>query len=224
MSEQHVDGDSGDDAGVEAQDSVAAGESHHDVEHEPDVSSGDVLDAEELKAEIADDEGMAGSDRHEPSAAGEHAIRAMAHEGGDERDGAGSSRDVLVDDVTDDLEVDVIDDGSDEHDEHGEHGPHDEHGEHDEHDAQVDAEIESWDDGSEAVGRRESSSGALPFVVSAREEFAALGDVPVTSEARVDAATARLDEVADLPTTDHVAVYDDVHRRLQDALADADTR
>jgi hypothetical protein len=46
----------------------------------------------------------------------------------------------------------------------------------------------------------------------------------VTGEPRVDAATARLDEVTDLPTTDHVAVYDDVHRRLQDALADADAR
>jgi hypothetical protein len=53
---------------------------------------------------------------------------------------------------------------------------------------------------------------------------AALGDLPVTGEARVDAATARLDEVADLPTSDHVALYDDVHRRLQDALADADVR
>jgi hypothetical protein len=38
----------------------------------------------------------------------------------------------------------------------------------------------------------------------------------------VDAATARLEELADLPTADHVAVYDDVHQRLQDALADAD--
>ena len=46
----------------------------------------------------------------------------------------------------------------------------------------------------------------------------------VTGDARVDAATARLDELADLPTSDHVAVYDDVHRRLQDALADAEVR
>ena len=82
--------------------------------------------------------------------------------------------------------------------------------------------LDALDDGSAVLGR--SVSGALPFVVSAREEFAALGDVPVTGDARVDAATARLDEVAELPTSDHVAVYDDVHRRLQDALADADVR
>jgi hypothetical protein len=67
-----------------------------------------------------------------------------------------------------------------------------------------------------------STSGALPFAVSAREQFAALDEPPVTGEARVDAATALLGELAGLPTSDHVAVYEDVHRRLQDALADAD--
>jgi hypothetical protein len=40
----------------------------------------------------------------------------------------------------------------------------------------------------------------------------------------VDAATARLAEVPDLPTTDHVEVYEDVHRRLQEALAEAEVR
>ena len=49
-------------------------------------------------------------------------------------------------------------------------------------------------------------------------------DVEITGDARVDAATARLEEVPDLPTADHVAVYDDVHRRLQDALSDAEVR
>ena len=46
----------------------------------------------------------------------------------------------------------------------------------------------------------------------------------VTGDPRIDAATARLGDLADLPTADHVAVYDDVHRRLQDALADAEVR
>ena len=95
-------------------------------------------------------------------------------------------------------------------------------------DEQVDStegdRLDSLDDGGSAVGRSDSISGALPFVVSAREEFAALNDLPVTGVARVDAATARLDEVAELPTADHVTVYDDVHRRLQDALSDADVR
>jgi hypothetical protein len=67
-------------------------------------------------------------------------------------------------------------------------------------------------------------SEALPFVLTSREHFASVGDVEITGEARVDAATARLEEIADLPTSDHVAVYDDVHRRLQDALSDAEVR
>jgi len=88
----------------------------------------------------------------------------------------------------------------------------------------VEDPLDAIDDGGAAAGRSGPESGALPFVVSAREEFAALGDVAITHDARVDAATARLDEVTDLPTSDHVAVYDDVHRRLQDALSDADVR
>ena len=96
------------------------------------------------------------------------------------------------------------------------------------HDADVDAELERLDDGGSLVGSTATASGprsdALPFVMSSREHFASVGDVELTGEARVDAATARLEEIPDLPTADHVAVYDDVHRRLQDALSDADVR
>ena len=38
----------------------------------------------------------------------------------------------------------------------------------------------------------------------------------------VDAALERLAELEQLPTADHVEVFDGVHRRLQDALADLD--
>jgi hypothetical protein len=38
----------------------------------------------------------------------------------------------------------------------------------------------------------------------------------------VDAAVERLGELEGLPTGEHVAVYDGVHRLLQDALADLD--
>jgi propanediol dehydratase small subunit len=38
----------------------------------------------------------------------------------------------------------------------------------------------------------------------------------------VDAAVERLAELDALPTSEHVAVYDAVHRQLQDALADLD--
>jgi hypothetical protein len=65
-------------------------------------------------------------------------------------------------------------------------------------------------------------SGELPLLVPARERFAGLDAVPVTGEPRVDAATARLEEIVALPTSEHVEVYEDVHQRLQDALADAD--
>jgi hypothetical protein len=96
------------------------------------------------------------------------------------------------------------------------------------HDEQVDAELDRLDDGGGLVGPAPGNgparSEALPFVLTAREHFASAGDVEITGDARVDAATARLEEIPDLPTSDHVAVYDDVHRRLQDALADADVR
>lgn len=93
-------------------------------------------------------------------------------------------------------------------------------------DAELDAEIEAIDDGSEAVGpgAAHEPSGTLAFAVSAKGQLAALAAPEVTGDARVDAATARLGDLAELPTADHVAIYDDVHRRLQDALADAEVR
>ena len=94
-------------------------------------------------------------------------------------------------------------------------------------DDDADSRLERLDDGSAAVAGAEAIVGspeALPFEMPARERFASLDDVEVTGEARVDAATARLDEVPDLPTSDHVGVYEDVHRRLQDALSDTEVR
>lgn len=94
-------------------------------------------------------------------------------------------------------------------------------------DVLADTRLEALDDGSAAVAGAEAVVGspeALPFEMPARERFAALVDVEVTGEPRVDAATARLDEVPDLPTSDHVEVYEDVHRRLQDALSDTEVR
>jgi hypothetical protein len=38
----------------------------------------------------------------------------------------------------------------------------------------------------------------------------------------VDTALARLEDLAEQPVTEHVAVYDEVHRLLQDALAALD--
>lgn len=47
-----------------------------------------------------------------------------------------------------------------------------------------------------------------------------VGGVPSTGEPRVDAALAPLRRLPDLPVADHPDVYDEVHRGLQDALAD----
>ena len=96
-------------------------------------------------------------------------------------------------------------------------------------DARTDARLESLDDGSAAVAGTPSGHGApapeaLPFTMSAREHFAPVDALQSTGDARVDAATARLEEVPDLPTADHVEVYEDVHRRLQDALSEAEVR
>jgi hypothetical protein len=43
-------------------------------------------------------------------------------------------------------------------------------------------------------------------------------DGQTTGDARVDAALARLDELAEAPLTTHPEIFEDVHRRLQDAL------
>ena len=43
-----------------------------------------------------------------------------------------------------------------------------------------------------------------------------------SGDARVDQALTRLAELDDLAVTEHVPVYDDVNRLLQDSLADLD--
>jgi hypothetical protein len=47
---------------------------------------------------------------------------------------------------------------------------------------------------------------------------------PATGEPRVDAALARLDELAGRPVTEHRAIFEDVHRRLRDVLGELDAR
>jgi hypothetical protein len=46
---------------------------------------------------------------------------------------------------------------------------------------------------------------------------------PMTGEPRVDAALARLDELAELPVTEHRAVFEHVHRSLSEVLGELDT-
>jgi hypothetical protein len=49
------------------------------------------------------------------------------------------------------------------------------------------------------------------------------GQRPPAGDPRVDAALARLDELAGLPVTEHARVFEDVHRRLEDVLDELDT-
>lgn len=44
-----------------------------------------------------------------------------------------------------------------------------------------------------------------------------------TGEARVDQVIAGLDRLADLPTGEHVAVYEDAHARLRQVLSELDS-
>jgi hypothetical protein len=44
--------------------------------------------------------------------------------------------------------------------------------------------------------------------------------LPVTGEARVDDALGRLADLSGLPVHEHVAVFEDVQRRLHETLAD----
>ena len=46
-------------------------------------------------------------------------------------------------------------------------------------------------------------------------------EVEDVRDPRIAAAVARLDGLTDTPPVEHVEVYEDVHRVLQDALADA---
>jgi hypothetical protein len=50
------------------------------------------------------------------------------------------------------------------------------------------------------------------------------GQRAATGEPRVDAALARLDELAGHPVSEHRAIFEDVHRRLRDVLGELDAR
>ena len=74
----------------------------------------------------------------------------------------------------------------------------------------------AWDEGEDAVARDQGEGDAL--------DPDGPGQRPATGEPRVDAALARLDELAGRPVTEHRAIFEDVHRRLRDVLGELDTR
>ncbi len=79
-----------------------------------------------------------------------------------------------------------------------------------------DADAVAWDQGEGAVAWDQGEGDAL--------DPDGPGQRPATGEPRVDAALARLDELAGRPVTEHRAIFEDVHRRLRDVLGELDTR
>jgi hypothetical protein len=45
-------------------------------------------------------------------------------------------------------------------------------------------------------------------------------EIEASGDAKVDAAMERLRDTSDLPVSEHLEVFDDVHRRLQDVLSE----
>jgi hypothetical protein len=83
----------------------------------------------------------------------------------------------------------------------------------------------AWDEGEAAVASDQGESDALdPDGQGGLDRDGPPGQRPATGEPRVDAALARLDELAGRPVTEHRAIFEDVHRRLRDVLGELDTR
>jgi hypothetical protein len=73
------------------------------------------------------------------------------------------------------------------------------------------------DAGNEVV---DESQDAVSVEAGVRQQE--VPEAATTGESAVDDALARLRQIGESPTADHVEIYDDVHRRLTDALADVD--
>jgi len=74
------------------------------------------------------------------------------------------------------------------------------------------------DDGSD-VGADPETDARVDSEVAAPEAWTPPASTGVSS---VDAAIEELTRLDELPTSEHVAVYEGLHRQLQDALADLD--
>lgn len=90
---------------------------------------------------------------------------------------------------------------------------------------------EAWTDDAaadipgDAETAEEAETGGIPdepevFAEELRAEDAV--EVPETGEPRVDEVLSTLAGIENRPTSEHVGVYDEVHRGLQDALANLD--
>jgi hypothetical protein len=73
-----------------------------------------------------------------------------------------------------------------------------------------------------AAGRPRSPEPQAPELPSSQPPSPRPRAPEPTGDERVDAALARFDELAAAPVADHVEVFEDVQRRLQDVLASVD--
>jgi hypothetical protein len=83
----------------------------------------------------------------------------------------------------------------------------------------IDADESSVDE-SETTDSLEQSDDLIDNDDSASAPVVSLDSLPVTGEARVDDALGRLADLSGLPVHEHVAVFEDVQRRLHETLAD----
>jgi hypothetical protein len=83
----------------------------------------------------------------------------------------------------------------------------------------IDADESSVDE-SETTDSLEQSDDLIDNDDSPSAPVVSLDSLPVTGEARVDDALGRLADLSGLPVHEHVAVFEDVQRRLHETLAD----
>lgn len=75
-------------------------------------------------------------------------------------------------------------------------------------------------DESETTDSLGQSDDLIENDVTPSAPVVSLDSLPVTGEARVDDALGRLADLSGLPVHEHVAVFEDVQRRLHETLAD----
>ena len=81
---------------------------------------------------------------------------------------------------------------------------------------------DDFDDDEESEGESDLATEFAAVFADATpaKPVIVMEELPVTGEPRVDDALARLNDLASLPVSEHVAVFEDVQRRLHETLSD----
>lgn len=82
--------------------------------------------------------------------------------------------------------------------------------------------LDGFDSASE-VSHQPESAQDMPFESPdvASQMLLIKPEVEPTGDAQIDAALDRMRDVSELPTAEHVEVFEEVHRRMQDLLVDS---